>query len=186
MDIYKECPQLADETYLLRLVQDADCADLLDVYSDTKAVLLFNSDNCGGDDFHYTTMARMQQAIDFWRSEYALRYYVRFAVVDLHIGGAVGTIELFNRQATDYFHDCGLLRLDLCSDYEAEAEITHILSLILPPAGEWFGCSWFATKVIPAAKNRIAALTKFGFVPSDQVLVGHDGTRYGDYWVLRT
>lgn len=185
MDIYKECPQLADKTYLLRLVQDTDCADLLDVYADIKSVPFFNSDNCGGDDFRYTTKARMQQAIDFWRSEYGLRYYVRFAVIDLRIGKAVGTIELFNRQAADYFNNCGLLRLDLRSDYETEAEITHILSLILPPSGEWFGCGWFATKAIPAAEHRIAALIKLGFVPSEQVLVGHDGTRYGDYWELR-
>ena len=30
---------------------------------------------------------------------------------------AMGTIELFNRKAKDYFNNCGLLRLDLRSDY---------------------------------------------------------------------
>ena len=32
-----------------------DKADLLKVYSDEKSVPFFNSDNCGGDDFYYTT-----------------------------------------------------------------------------------------------------------------------------------
>ncbi len=57
---YEKCPSFENEQYLLRLVEASDAPDLLSVYSDEKAVPLFNSDNCHGDDFHYTTLQRMQ------------------------------------------------------------------------------------------------------------------------------
>lgn len=65
MNIYEDCPAIQNEKYLLRLVIDDDLFDLLKVYSDVKAVPFFNGDNCHGDDFHYTTVERMRQALDF-------------------------------------------------------------------------------------------------------------------------
>ena len=47
-----------------------------------------------------------------------------------------------------------------------------------------FGCAIVATKAIPTAKERISALTALGFSKSEEPLVGHDGTKYYDYWVL--
>ena len=52
---YMTCPAFESENYLLRLVEPTDVTDLLNVYSDEKAVPFFNGDNCHGDDFHYTT-----------------------------------------------------------------------------------------------------------------------------------
>ena len=63
MNIYKTCPDVHNERFRLRLVTQEDCEDLLKVYSDVKAVPLFNGDNCNGDDFYYATLERMQQAI---------------------------------------------------------------------------------------------------------------------------
>jgi len=182
-DVYSVCPVMETERYQLRLVSQADCADLLKVYSDEKAVPLFNSDNCHGDDFHYITIERMHSAIDFWLFSYEKRYFVRWSIVDKTRGESVGTIELFNRQADDFFTDCGLLRLDLRSDYETEEEINSILALILEPAYEWFDCGMIATKAIPCAEARIAALEQFGFAYMQDKLVGHEGTEYGDYFV---
>ena len=93
----EQCPIYENENYLLRLVEASDGPDLLRVYSDDKAVPYFNSDNCNGDDFHYTTMERMQAAIDFWLWAYGDKGFVRWAIVDKGAGQAVGTIELFNR-----------------------------------------------------------------------------------------
>ena len=93
--------------------------------------------------------------------------------------------KLFNRQAEDFFTHCGFLRLDLRSDYEKEPVIGQILSLILSPAFDLFACSMIATKAIPAAKARIAALQAAGFALSKEHVVGHDGRRYGDYFVLK-
>lgn len=49
MNVYEKCPVFESEKYLLRMVEQGDAADLLSVYSDEKAVPIFNSDNCNGD-----------------------------------------------------------------------------------------------------------------------------------------
>ena len=117
-----------------------------------------------------------------WQREYEQKYYVRWAVVYKRTGKAIGTIELFNRQAGDYFTDCGLLRLDLRSDYENEECISSILALIVLEAKDMFGCKMIATKAVAAAEQRICVLKKMGFVLSREVVMGHDGTGFGDYY----
>lgn len=53
-DVYENCPVFENDSYILRMTSQEDKSDLLKVYSDKAAVSLFNSDNCGGDDFYYT------------------------------------------------------------------------------------------------------------------------------------
>ena len=79
------------------MVSQEDRLDLLKVYSDKEAVSFFNSDNCGGDDFYYTTENRMQQAIDYWLFEYNRRGFVRWTIISKETHEAIGTIELFHR-----------------------------------------------------------------------------------------
>ncbi len=183
-DVYQTCPQFENEQYRIRFISETDCLDLLKVYSDKKSVPFFNSDNCGGDDFYYTTESRMRQAIDYWLWEYRRKGFVRWSIIDKRTSEAVGTIELFNRNADDYFTECGLLRLDLRSDYETTKDIENILSLIVIPTFEMFQCDKIATKAVPEACERIHALTKLNFMPSDEKVIGHDGTEYSSYFVL--
>ena len=70
MNPYENCPVFEDDKYMIRLLKKEDLDGLLKVYSDEKSVPFFNSDNCDGDDFHYTTKERMAQAIDYWLFEY--------------------------------------------------------------------------------------------------------------------
>lgn len=84
--------------------------------------------------------------------------------------------------AKDYFNSCGLLRLDLRSDYENQDCISSILSIIIPSTYNLFNCNMIATKVALFAKERIYALKHMGFSETKNKLVGHDGTEYGDYW----
>lgn len=184
MDVYKKCPQFENEHFLLRYVQIEDCPDLLKVYSDKKAVPFFNSDNCYGDDFHYTTEERMKEAIEYWFFEYNRKGFVRWTIIDKSSNEAIGTIELFHRKSKDYFTKCGLLRLDLRSDYETSDKITNILSPILQPTFKLFHCDKIATKAVSEAKERIDALKRLGFSLSNEKLIGHDGTEYTDYFVL--
>ena len=184
MNIYKTCPTLQNDKFIMRLVNGGDLADLLKVYSDVKAVPFFNSDNCHGDDFHYTTTERMRQALDFWIEAYQNGWFVRLAIVDKASGEVIGTIEEFKRDENDFFTNCGLLRLDLRSDYENASAIQSIVSLIAKPSFELFGCSIVATKAVPNAVERISALMSLGFAKSAEPLVGHDGTKYYDYYVL--
>ena len=186
IDPYQKCPVYQNEHYLLRLVEASDASDLLLVYSDEKAVSYFNSDNCNGDDFHYTSLERMQKAIAYWQWEYNRGGFVRWSIIDQHIPQAVGTIELFHRLSEDYFNRCGLLRLDLRSDYEQEKNIFEILSLITPSTFELFGCRMIATKVPPFAVERESATARLGFIRSEEKLIGgHDQKAYGNYCVLQ-
>lgn len=99
MNPYEKCPVYENETYLLKLVDIADAPDLLLVYSDEKSVPFFNSDNCGGDDFYYTSLERMRSAIEYWLWEYERKGFVRWSIYDKNMRHAIGTIELFNRRS---------------------------------------------------------------------------------------
>lgn len=184
-DVYRQCPQFENSNYCLRLISPEDTADLWKVYSDEKAVPFFNGDNCHGDDFHYRSLERMQEAVDFWVFSYGAGYFVRWVIVEKGSSHAIGTIELFHRDSQDAFTNCGLLRLDLRSDYERSGEIQSILSLILEPAYTLFSCDRIATKAVPAASQRIDALEHLGFVSTEDKLVGEDGTEYPFYFVRR-
>ncbi len=154
------------ENYLVRKLEVRDTSDLLSVYSDEKAVPLFNSDNCNGDDFHYMSLERMQQAVEFWLWSYTNKYFVRFSIIDKRIQKVIGTIELFHRDSKDYFNRCGLLRLDLKSDYDL------------------FDCDMVATKIPTFAGERKAAAVQNGFFATDKALVGgDDGKVYTNYYV---
>lgn len=185
MNVYENCPEFENEKFALRLTAREDVNDLLKVYSDVKAVPLFNGDNCHGDDFHYTTIERMTQAVEFWIEAYQKGWFVRWSILDKSTNEAVGTIEEFHRDADDYFTNCGLLRLDLRSDYERAEAITDILSLIALPSFDVFGCDIVATKASPIAAERIKALRALGFVEVDSPLVGFDGTKYYSYFALK-
>lgn len=126
----------------------------------------------------------MQNVIAAWQGEYQRKGFVRWSIIDKSKEEVIGTIELFHRNADDYFTDCGLLRLDLRSDYENASEIESILSLIVPRTFEMFKCDKVATKVIAEANERKNALLKMNFVLSNEKLVGHDGKKYGYYFVL--
>ena len=184
IDVYEQIPVMESGRFLLREIrEDTDAEDLLKVYSDKAAVPLFNSDNCVND-FYYVSVKEMKDTIAFWKTEYQKRYYVRWAVIDKKSDRAIGTIELFNRKANDYFNNCGLLRLDLRSDYEIQDDIEDILAIIIPKTKELFAYEKIATKAIPAAEERIEALEHIGFRLSEESVIGHDGTKYGSYYVL--
>ncbi len=186
MNVYKSCPILENERYRLRLSIKEDAKDLLKTYSDPNAVPFFNADNCHGDDFYYTTIERMSQAIDFWICAYNNGWFVRWTIIDKQEEIAVGTIEAFRRESNDYFTDCCLLRLDLHSSYENCDDIAEILSLIVSPSIQIFGCDKVATKAKHIATERRKALEKLNFVLSDKKLIGDDGTEYGDYYILKS
>lgn len=182
IDVYEQIPIMESDKFLLREIEDADAEDLLKVYSDKAAVVLFNSDNCVND-FYYVSIEEMKDTMAFWKREYQNRYYVRWAIIDKNANQAIGTIELFNRRAKDYFNNCGLLRLDLRSDYEKQDIIEDILGIIIPETKDMLACEIIAIKAIPIAEERIKALEQMGFYLSEEAVIGNDGTKYGSYYV---
>lgn len=183
MSVYDFCPVLTGEHFRLVYTELSHCDDLLKVYSDENSVPLFNSDNCGGDDFHYKTYDRMKEAIEYWQWEYSRKGFVRMSVIDINTDEAVGTVEMFKRTSDDYFTDTVLLRLDLRSDYENREIIADILSIVINNCFDLFSCKSVTTKAVSSAFERINALNYMGFIKSDKFLIGHNGTKYSDYFI---
>lgn len=183
MNVYVNCPAFESKNFKLRKVCLEDAEDLLKVYSDENAVPFFNGDNCHGDNFHYTTIERMQAAINFWLWSYDNGYFVRWTVIDITTDEAVGTIELFHHDdEIEAYDNSGLLRLDLRSDYEKESIIEEILSTIIQPVFELFGDKT-VTKVKSFAIERLNAVKNLGFFLPEQALKGQNGEEFNDYFV---
>lgn len=184
MSIYQQIPQMEDARYLVRLVKPQDGKDLLAVYSDKNALPFFNSDNCGGDIFYYNTAEKMEAALSFWFFSYEKQYFARLAILDKIQKRVIGTVELCKRVSDDFFNGCGILRLDLGSDYEQEEVITPLLQLLKPFLFDAIGCDRIITKVPPYAVERKKAMEKTGYVPSSHCLMA-DGYPFNGYWILQ-
>lgn len=185
MNIYETCPTLENGKFLLRLVEKDDCDDLLMVYSDKNALPFFNSDNCDGDNFYYATRERMEEALDFWNLSYKNGWFARLSIVDKTVSKVIGTIELCLRVSEDEFHNMGILRVDVRSDYEKEEVLYDIVALIMPHLAEMLGCDGIITKVPIYAVERRKAFQRAGFVKSDHFLIGKTGYAYDGYWVMK-
>lgn len=184
MNIYKTCPVLENEKFLLRLVENEDCDDLLRVYSDKNALPFFNSDNCDGDNFYYATKERMAEALSFWNLSYENGWFVRLSIVDKTVSSVIGTIELCLRVSKDEFNNMGILRIDVRSDYEKEDILYDIIVLITPQLSEMLGCNGIITKAPIYAVERIKAIQKAGFTKSQHFLIGKTGYAYDGYWIM--
>lgn len=171
-NIYQNCPVFSNDLLTLRLISDEDTEELLKCYSDEAAVPLFNSDNCNGDDFHYTTLERMREAVEFWKYSYENGWFVRLTVILNDTGEKIGTIEMFNRGDDPIYGSHGILRIDLMSRYERTDVVSAILKLANEHFYEPFGVDCILTKAIPSATNRIAALGAEGYTNADDFEVG--------------
>ena len=185
MNIYEKCPILESKNFLLRLIENDDCDDLLKVYSDKNALPFFNSDNCDGDNFYYATKERMTEALGFWRLAYENGWFARLSIVDKETASVIGTIELCLRVSEDAFNNMGILRVDVRSDYEKEDVLFDIVSLITPHLSDMLGCKGILTKAPIYAVERIKAIQKAGFIKSEHLLIGKTGYAYDGYWTIK-
>lgn len=186
MNIYEQYPVIENEQFLLRQTEKKDCDDLLKVYSDRNALPFFNSDNCDGDIFYYTTRERMVQALDFWNLSYQNGWFVRLSIVEKAAARVIGTIELCLRVSEDAFDNMGILRIDVGSGYEEEGVLYGIISLIKPHIATLLGCDGILTKAPGYAVERIKALQRAGFVKSGDYLIGKSGYAYDGYWTAES
>lgn len=184
MNIYETCPMLENEKFIVRLFEKEDCDDLLKVYSDKNALPFFNSDNCDGDNFYYSTKERMEEALGFWQLSYENGWFVRLSIVDKNVSNVIGTIELCLRVSEDEFNNMAILRVDVRSDYEKEECLFDIVSLITPHIPEMLGGNGVLTKAPIYAVERIKAIQKAGFMKSEHLLIGKNGYAYDGYWVI--
>lgn len=171
--VYDTCPTYTTDHFLLRPVEEGDAEDLLRCYSDPSAVRLMNADNCDTD-FRFEALGVMRDYIKGWLAAYGESLFIRFAVIDSQRGKAIGTIEMFDKTGK-----IGILRLDLCSAYEKQPYLLELLRLSVENFYRAFGVQEIATKAIPAARERIAALRAYGFMPTERNVNGP----HGDYYV---
>lgn len=177
-DIYEECPIYSKNLITLRKTIIEDAEEILKCYSDEKAVPLFNSDNCHGDTFYYSTTERVKQAIDFWNFSYNNRHFVRWTVILNDTNEKIGTIEMFHRLAEDEFNHYGILRIDLQSNFESKAIINEILEIANENFFKAFEVNAILTKAITKATKRIASLVQNGYKPINMKVMNYD-----DYYV---
>ena len=175
MNIYETCPVLESEKFIIRLFQDSDCDDLLKVYSDKNALPFFNSDNCDGDNFYYSTKERMADAIGLWHMSYENGWFIRMSIVDKLVKSVIGTVELCVRVSEDEFNNMGILRVDVRSDYEQEELLYDVFRLVTPKVEEMLGCKGVLTKAPIYAVERIKAIQQVGFTKSEHLLIGKTG-----------
>jgi len=173
-DVYKDCPILEGKLITLRQTATEDAEELLKCYSDKEAVKFFNSDNCNGDDFYYTTIERVRQAIEFWDFSYRERYFVRWTIIINDTNEKIGTVEMFHREAKDEFNHYGVLRLDLQSKYENEKYIDDILEIVNQNFFQLFDVEFILTKAIPEAENRVQCLKNNGYSPLNKKMIVFD------------
>lgn len=173
-DVYKVCPIYKNNQITLRQTNLDDKEELLKCYSDKKSVQFFNSDNCNGDDFHYTSIERMKHAIEFWNFSYINRYFVRWTIILNSTNEIIGTIEMFHRIADDDFNHYGVLRIDLQSKYENQKIIDAILEITNESFYSLFDVKSILTKTFPAAKERVISLNKNGYILLGRKFIIHD------------
>lgn len=131
------------------------------------------------------TLSEMQNSIGRWvDSNNNERICFRWSVVNKRTNMAIGTVEMFNRTSNDFFNNCGILRLDLGSEYECTTVIKNILMLLLSDMFEIFDCKVIATKVSPNAKERIIALKEIGFFPTTEQIIGQGCVCFDGFWLL--
>ena len=178
-DVYLHCPVYEREQVKMRFVEMEDARELLACYSDERAVRFFNSDNCHGDDFHYTTMSRMKAAITFWCESYDNRYFVRWTVVEKKTNAVIGTVEMFQSEDQENGEACGILRIDLASNYEKKPYLREILSIAVDNFYLNFKVSHILTKTFPDALERTECLDEAGFLPLGKLFRGE----YEGYYI---
>lgn len=68
IDVYIKCPEFENKRFKLRFIFMEYCDYLLKIYSNEKAVPLFN---CSGDDFYYKTYEKIMvlKELEFLPSE---------------------------------------------------------------------------------------------------------------------
>ncbi len=166
MNPYVECPTVKTKNFTIRLIRAADSKSLFRCYNDKKAVEYMNDDNCDFG-FYVDSEEKMQETTGYWIDFYQKQYFVRFSIVDNATEEAVGTIEGFNGET-------GVLRVDICSEYEKACYLSELFSFAGDHFHEFFGNEYLVTKAITTAQERREALTNNKWESIDEYRGYHD------------
>lgn len=171
--------------FSLRNLTINDWKELIVVYKDAMCIPFFNSDNCHGDIFYYSTEERMKKVINFWLESMSKGYFVRRVIVDNSNNRAIGTIEYFVRNNEENYNDAIVLRVDVHHYYEKKKPLVKIFRLAVKEAFETCNCNNLITKGWEYAVERRNALQFLGFNEMSESLIGHEKEKYCNYWKIK-
>lgn len=171
--------------YSLRDLKLDDWKELIVVYKDVMCVPFFNSDNCHGDIFYYSTEERMKKAIRFWMESASKGHFTRKVIVDNSNHRAIGTIEYFVRQNEANYNDAILLRVDVHHYYEQKKALVKIFRIAMKEAYSTFGRMPLITKGWDYAVERKEALSFLGFKECEEPPIGHENESFQHYWLAQ-
>lgn len=178
LEVYNNCPKLIGKRVFLEKTKLSDAKELLDCYSDKKAIKFFNSDNCNGDTFYYDTLEKMTKAIEFWNFSYDNQYFVRWSVYDKKTYEIIGTVEMCKRDKEDKFFNYGILRIDLKSSCENKEILEDILKINNKYFYNLFEVQHILTKSIKDNSQRCLVLKEDNWTYLEERL-----GKYDDYYV---
>ena len=171
--------------YSLRDLKEDDWRQLILVYKDAMCIPFFNSDNCHGDIFYYSTETKMKNAIKFWLDSTEKGYFTRKVVIDNSNNRAIGTIEYFIRNNEPNYNDTIVLRVDVHHYYEKKKALIKILRIAIEEAFSNGNCNALITKGWEYAVERREALSFLGFKECEEPLIGHKNEEYPNYWKIK-
>lgn len=174
--IFEVCPIFESARFQLRLVSLEDSWDLLECYSDTKAIEIFNNDNCGTD-FNFNNIKEVHDLISLWLKEYKEKKYIRFSIFDFLTHKVIGTTEIFRKDFEN--KKIGVLRLDVKSEFEKNQYLNELFQLVDKSFKDIFNYNSLITKSVPHAKERIKTLTSQNF----EELEKNDIMPYEHYYI---
>ena len=172
--------------YSLRDLKEDDWKELIVVYKDAMCVPFFNSDNCHGDIFYYSTEERMKKAIRFWMDSTSKGYFTRKTIIDNSNNRAIGTVEYFVRQNEQNYNGVILLRVDVHHYYEQKKALVKIFRIAMKEAFSAFGRVPLLTKGWDYAVERKEALAFLGFKKCKEPLIGHENESFQHYWAVQS
>ena len=91
--------------------------------------------------------------------------FVRLSIIDKQTEKAVGTVEMFGG-------DFGVLRIDICSEYETESYLSELIDCAIKYFYDDFATDIIYFKTAEHAIERITAIKNYGFVPTDEFRSG--------------
>ncbi len=173
---FDECPVYETEHFIFSHVHEKDAEDLLVCYCDPVTLSHMNNDNCNGE-FRCASIDVMKNAIRLWRMEYERRTFLRWSVISKENGKAIGTIEIAPLPWGKWFFGeetpIGILRVDLLSSYEQEANYAEIIRLMASKLANDFEVNQVIMKAPPDEPCKVSALVANRFQPDQGFSFDH-------------
>ncbi len=178
---FDECPVYETEHFIYSFIDENDAEDLFACYSDPVTLSHMNNDNCSGE-FRCASIDVMKDAIRCWQEEYERRTFIRWSIKDKDTGKGIGTIEIAPLPWGKWFFGketpIGILRIDLLSVYEQEANFVEIIRLLASELANDFEVSQVIMKAPPDELSKVNALATNQFQP-----YGKGAFRFEHYFV---